>query len=251
MKHWGRAVLVASAFAGFWCGAFLLAWLVLPIVALLPRDEARRIRACQRVLSKSFRVFHGYMRILGLVDAHVSGEIPRRVGGGPVVLVVNHTTLVDVTAILMRFPHACAMAKSVYADSFLVGRLLRLSGFISAGADTYTRSAAIQLARHRLQQGFDILVFPEGSRSPPGGLLPFQRGAFEIACRADVPVVTLLSRCEPSALTRDRPFWDHPPTVAVLSIAPHALIEPKDHGGRSRALRAHVESVYKRELGIR
>jgi 1-acyl-sn-glycerol-3-phosphate acyltransferase len=250
VRRFGRAVLVTSAFVGFWGVAVIFAWIVLPVVALFQRDEPLRIRRCQRIVSRSFRIFHAYMRALGLLDARVSGEIPRRSDGGPVVIVANHTTLVDVTAVLTRFPHACAIAKVRYADNPFVGRLLRLSGFISAGYDTPTRSRAILKACERIQQGFDILVFPEGTRSPPGGLLPFQRGAFEIACRADVPVVTLLSRCEPSALTRDRAFWDQPATVAVLTIAPRAFIEPKDHHGRSRALRAHVESVYREELGV-
>jgi 1-acyl-sn-glycerol-3-phosphate acyltransferase len=241
---------VTSAFVGFWGGAFLLAWLVLPCVSLFQRDEVRRIRTCQRVVSRSFRVFHAYMRALDLLDARVSGEIPRRPAGGPVVLVANHTTLVDVTAVLARFPHACALAKAKYTDNPLVGRLLRLAGFISAGYDMASRAAALRLACQRLRQGFDVLVFPEGTRSPPGGLLPFQRGAFEIACRADAPVVTLLSRCEPSALTRDRAFWDQPDTMARLTIAPRAIIEPRDHRGHSRILRAHVESVYRQELDV-
>ena len=162
----------------------------------------------------------------------------------------NHTTLVNVTAILTRFPHVCAFAKTRYAESAFVGRLLRLAGFISAGSDLDGRSRALALAERRLAQGFDVLVFPEGTRSPPGGLLPFHRGAFEVACRADIPVVPLVSRCVPSALTRDRRFWDHPDTIAVLTIGPQALVEPRDHGGRSRALRAHVESVYRQDLGI-
>ncbi len=238
-RSW-RVTLVVSAFAGFWSGAFLLSWIVLPLVTVLGlASQRRRIRACQRVVQVSFRVFHGYMRALGLLDARVTPEVPRRPGGGPVVLVCNHTTLVDTTAIISEYPHTCALAKAPYTGSVVVGPLLRLVGHVST--DT---SGSLTCAVERLRAGFDLLVFPEGTRSPPRGLNPFRRGAFEIACRADVPVVLLLSRCEPSALTKDRAFWDQPDEVAVLSIRPTALLEPRDFGMDSRALMKHVEEVY-------
>ncbi len=226
----------------------MLSWLVLPFVAVFAAvgerggrgGRVRCIRACQRVVHGSFRVFHGYMRALGLLDARVLGPIPRRPDGGPVVLVCNHTTLVDVTAILAAHPHTCAFAKGAYVGSFVVGPLLRLAGYVPG------TPGALFTALDRLRDGLDVLIFPEGTRSPPHGLHPFQRGAFEIACRADVPVALLVSSCRPSALTKDRAFWDQPDEVAVLTIEPTVLVEPRDFDMDSRALMCHVEATYKR-----
>jgi 1-acyl-sn-glycerol-3-phosphate acyltransferase len=241
--------MVTSAFAWFWGGASLLAWSILPLIALFTRDEVRAIRRCQRVVSAAFRVFHGYMRLLGLLDAVVVEQLPR-IDGKPVVIVANHTTLVDVTAILSRHPHVCCLAKSAYVRHWLFGRLLRLSGFIAAGTDMETNAAALKAAGARLAQGFDVLVFPEGTRSPPNGLLPFQRGAFEIACRAGVPVAPLFLRCEPSALTRDRPFWKQPDHVAILTIEARPLVEPREAGDKGSALRSLVETSYRKAFGL-
>jgi 1-acyl-sn-glycerol-3-phosphate acyltransferase len=239
-----RVTLVVSAFAWFWSGAFLLSWLILPFVALLGGfDRVRRTRVCQRVVHGSFRVFHGYMRALGLLDARVGGPIPRRPDGGAVVLVCNHTTLVDVTAILAAHPYTAAFAKGSFVGSAVVGPLLRFAGYIPG------TPGALFTAIDRLRDGLDVLVFPEGTRSPPDGLNPFHRGAFEIACRADVPVVLLVSTCAPSALTKDRAFWDQPDELALLTIRPAVLVEPRDFGMDSRALMSHVEGTYKKALG--
>jgi 1-acyl-sn-glycerol-3-phosphate acyltransferase len=241
-----RVVLIVTTFAWFWGGAFLLSWLVLPIVAVVfGWNRIRRIRACQSVVHGSFGVFHGYMRLLGLLDARVLGTIPRRPEGGAVVLVCNHTTLVDVTAILAAHPHTSAFFKGSYAGSSVIGPLLRLAGYIPG------THGALYAAVDRLRDGLDVLIFPEGTRSPPHGLNPFQRGAFEIACRADVPVVLMISTCQPSALTKDRRFWDQPDDVAVLTIRPAVLLEPRDFGMDSRALMSHVEEAYKEILGVR
>jgi 1-acyl-sn-glycerol-3-phosphate acyltransferase len=251
LKRGLRIVLISSAFAGFWGGAFLFAWAVLPLVYLFGgRTRVTRTRACQRLVAGAFRVFHGYMRMLNLLEKRVTGEIPRRADGGPVVIIVNHTTLVDSTAIMSAFPHVTTLAKPSIAENFFVGRLLRLCGHISAGSDPVSRGLAMMSMVERLKEGFDVLVFPEGTRSPPGGINPFQRGAFEIACRANVPIVFLKSHCAPSCLTKDRAFWNQPDSLAVLSIEPFRMVEPADFAENSRTLKAHAESAYKEELGL-
>ncbi len=40
-----------------------------------------------------------------------------------------------------------------------------------------------------MKRGVSFLIYPEGTRSPDGRLLPFRRGAFVLAIKAGVPVV--------------------------------------------------------------
>lgn len=42
-----------------------------------------------------------------------------------------------------------------------------------------------------LRRGISLLVFPEGTRSPDGKLLPFRPGPFSMAIEAQVPVVPI------------------------------------------------------------
>ena len=49
---------------------------------------------------------------------------------------------------------------------------------------------ALDDAMERLRQGVNsFVVFPEGTRSVTGDLLPYRRGSFSLARRAGVPVV--------------------------------------------------------------
>lgn len=245
LRRFVRFVGVLSSFAWFWSGAVLLGWLVLPWVALFAKDGRR---ACQRVVSASFRLFHGYMRVLGLFDAELLRPAPAL--DRPVVLVANHTTLVDVTAILSQVPNVCCLAKTVYARNPLVGRLLSYAGFIDAGSTLEERAASVKTALQRIEEGYHVLVFPEGSRSPLGGMSRFKRGAFEIACQAKVPVVPLVLRCAPSALRRDQRVWEQPDTVARLSIEADEAIDPARFPQGSRRMRDAVEAHFRARLGI-
>src|SRR5262245_25168985 len=93
-----RVVLIGAAFFVFWTGGAVLAWTLFPLLKLTHRDELRRRRACKRVLKYSFRFLHGYMRALRLLETTVTRGGPAF--EGPCVMVANHQTLVDVTALL-------------------------------------------------------------------------------------------------------------------------------------------------------
>lgn len=245
-----RLVFVMSAFAGFWVGAVLLAWFVLPLVALSSR---RPLHACLAVVRASWRLFHGYMAALRLFAVRFVGGPPALPGDRPVVLVANHTTLVDVTAIMSRIPGVCAVAKSTYYRTGYVRRLLELAGFVEAGGTVAGRAGMVPGCLRRLEDGFHVLIFPEGERSPEGGMRAFQRGAFEIACRSNALVVPLVLRCDPSALRKGQRFWQQPDTCAHLTITMGQPFDPADYGRgpkASRQLRDAVEAYYRAELGL-
>jgi 1-acyl-sn-glycerol-3-phosphate acyltransferase len=97
--------------------------------------------------------------------------------------------------------------------------------------------------------GFDVLVFPEGTRSPVGSLQPFHRGAFELAARANVPLVLLKLTCEPSALSKRLPIWKVADRTAVLTIEPFAELAPRQDGVTSREMCRSIEQRYRDLLG--
>lgn len=240
-----RVAAVASSFMWFWGFAFVLAWTLLPVVALFSRDSRK---SCQRIVRFAFRVFHGYMKLFRLVDLRLVNEPPP--ASGPVVFVANHATLVDVTAICCKLPKVCAIAGARFTSSPLVGRLLNLYGFIPDGTSVESSARVLDVAQQRLADGYHVLLFPEGTRSPPGELRRFHRGAFELACRAKVPVVPLVIDCRPNALRKDMRFWQHPDKVAVMTIEVDPPLDPAEFGFTSRPLRDAVEARFRSRLGL-
>jgi 1-acyl-sn-glycerol-3-phosphate acyltransferase len=242
-----RGLLVASAFLWFWVGAAILTWTMCPLAAWLIRDDARRWRTCQRVVRRAFRLFHGYMRALTLLEMRAVGPVAGRPPGA-LVIVANHPTLVDVTAILATFEDVCCVVKSSLMRSMAVGGLLRACGHVDGGdGDAMAGVATMSAARGRLDAGFAVLIFPEGTRSPPGGMHAFRRGAFELAARAGVPLWPLTLTCNPPALSKGIPFWKQPERVARLRIEPGEVLAPSSD---ARGLRAMVEGAYRQRLDI-
>jgi 1-acyl-sn-glycerol-3-phosphate acyltransferase len=242
-----RSLAVAYCFFFFFAGSLVMTWLVVPLVLVWPGSRDDKMRRSLRAMRRGFQLFHFQMRKLRLYDRSTPFEVLRPNGvrtDSACVLVANHPTLCDMTSIVSLFPNVVALAGSQYARSPFFGRLIRLTGFIPAGADMLPE------CEQRLRLGLDVLVFPEGTRSPLGSLQPFQRGAFELAARAKVPIVLIKLTCAPPVLSKRQPFWKIADTKAVLTIEPFDIIYPSDDAPNSRKLCRATEQRYRELLAI-
>jgi len=108
----------------------------------------------------------------------------------------NHNSNVDppvVVAALRR--DARMMGKASLFRIPVFGRLIRLAGFVPVVRED--RDAAIDAgnqAAELLRQGLDFVIFPEGTRSRDGNLLPLKKGPFFMAQSGGVPVVAVRVR---------------------------------------------------------
>ncbi len=237
-----RGMGVALAIAMFWLGAFGLAWLLVPWVLIRERDRLARRRAMQTYVATAWRWFLNMLERTTLYRARYAGvELPSE----PCVVIANHPSLLDVTALIARMPHLCCVVKASLVDNPLVGRLLRSCGHVSAGdGSLMSGKTVLDALSERLTEGFSVLIFPEGTRSPAGGIHKLRRGAFEVAQRAGVPLVPLFLRCEPPALGKGTPVWLHPlrcPTLTV-NIDPAISMKDRDPALVCREVRADFAS---------
>jgi 1-acyl-sn-glycerol-3-phosphate acyltransferase len=112
---------------------------------------------------------------------------------GSYVFVSNHSSFMDVPAILSRLPHQFRFfAKTGLFSIPFLGTHLRRAGHLqvdrsSARASFKSMSAGARMVAER---GVSLLLFPEGGRSP-SGLREFKDGAAYIAIKAGVPVVPM------------------------------------------------------------
>ena len=132
------------------------------------------------------------------IDFEVIGKPPMQ---GPVLLVANHVSWLDITVLLASCP--CRFVSKAEIGRWpLLGTLTRAAGtlFITRESKRDALRVVHQMAE-ALQPGVDtvLAIFPEGTTSNGLQVLPFHANLFQAAISANAPVQPLALRFEDAA----------------------------------------------------
>ena len=101
----------------------------------------------------------------------------------------------------------------------LLARAFRLGGFIQI--DRRNREAAmrsIEAGARSIRSGNSFLIYPEGTRSKTGALLPFKKGGFLMAIKAQAPIVPVAVQGGQAAMRKGS--WFIQPVTVSLRVGP-------------------------------
>lgn len=141
-------------------------------------------------------------------------------GKRPSIYCVNHVSNLEPPILFLvlahRFaPHLGILYKAVLHRLPVLGWGFDFVGFVPIERGNREQSSkALDKAVELMHGGHSFLVFPEGTRSRSGELLPFKKGAFIMALRAQVPVVPTAIAGSRAAMTPGS-FIIKPTTVYV------------------------------------
>ena len=112
-------------------------------------------------------------------------------GDTAVVFCSNHESNVD-PAVLFRSLHRQlhVLYKAELRNVPLMRTVFDVGGFVPVDRGDRDRSMrSLEVGAASLRAGNTFLIFPEGTRSRTGALLPFKKGGFIMAIKAQVPIV--------------------------------------------------------------
>ena len=91
-----------------------------------------------------------------------------------------------------------------------------------------------------LSKGISLIIFPEGTRSPDGEMLPFKDGPFHLAVKNNVPVTPLVVEGTRQMLPRRGRCLS---LTGAIEIRVLPAVEPQQCGMDPKALSTHVRSL--------
>ena len=245
-----RTFGTALSFAAFGLGGLLLRLLVFPPLRMFTRDRAVLERRARALIRASFATHIGIMHRLGVMTYEIRGlERLHRQG---LLVLANHPTLVDVVLLVSRLPDADCVVKSRLAENPFTRGPVRATGYICNDNGAGLVDDCIASVR----SGRNLLIFPEGTRTPRGELLgPLQRGAANIAVRGGFDVTPVVIRCEPRTLGKGEKWYRVPTrrfhlSVDVLPDLPVApfLADGSPEPLAARHLTAALGDIFRGEL---
>ena len=109
----------------------------------------------------------------------------------PVVIMSNHQSVFDIAALIYTLPLEWRFVakKELLWIPFFGWALAAADQVIIDRSDREKSVRSLRRAAERVRGGANVIIFPEGTRSPEPGLGSFKSGGFHLAIRAGVPVV--------------------------------------------------------------
>jgi 1-acyl-sn-glycerol-3-phosphate acyltransferase len=139
---------------------------------------------CQRSYGRS---------ILRATGVTVTMEGAERIAAeGPQILLVNHSSFFEVLALLGYLPvYGKWIAKKELYRIPIFGGAIKAAGHvrIDRGNRSQAFSAYDDAARQMAEKKLTIVIYPEGTRTRTGELLPFKKGPFVFAIGSQAPVI--------------------------------------------------------------
>ena len=165
---------------------FLVAGAVNFVIVLLRPFNPDNTRLCGRVYSLPA------LHILGM-DYHLQVDELKKLTS-PCVIVVNHQSNFDLFMLGSVVPRrTVTIGKTGLRWVPIFGQIYWLAGnvLIDRGDATKAKAAMVKTTDALQHQDTSIWVFVEGTRNLGKGLLPFKKGAFQMAIAAGVPIVPI------------------------------------------------------------
>ena len=131
----------------------------------------------------------------------------------PAVIIANHSSFLDILAVGMLSPKIIFLVNDWVYNSPFFGRGVKLAGFypVSQGVE-----GSVEHLREKVEQGFSLMVFPEGSRSDDGVIKRFHKGAFYLAEHFNLDILPVYIHGNSEALPKgDHIIYDESLTVII------------------------------------
>jgi len=156
----------------------------------------------------------------------------------------NHTSNLDPPIVVPLIPRRTSvLVKKELFRVPILGRAMRLGDLVPVDrANREAAIASVERAAVVLRKGLNMTVFPEGTRSRDGKLLPFKKGPFHLALETSFPVL-------PMTIVGTHELWPKGHfgvTAGVAKVVFHEPIDPRqfpDRDSLMEAVRAAIESA--------
>ena len=176
-------------------------------------------------MHQTWRLFVQIMVSLGVLTYECHGaELLRQERG--CLIIANHPSLLDIVFIMSFMEHTqCVVKAGVWRNPFMAGAV-RATNYIPNLNDP---ERLLDDCAAALKAGNNLVIFPEGSRTPAGAKRKYQRGFAYVALKADAPIRLVTVDVNPPTLMKNVPWHRIPPRRPHWTIRVHERIDVEEY----------------------
>lgn len=187
------------AFVYFFIGCILLQVYML-VLQLLPIGRIRRKAWFHHAIYGFTRLFLSTMFTTRTRRLNPESETFKR----PAIIIANHQSFIDILLLLSTSPKLVMVTNNWVWNSPFFGRIVRYAGFHHAGRGYESLTESIQ---KDFENGYSVVIFPEGTRSEDCAIHRFHKGAFLVAEKLHADIVPVLIYGAGQICSKTQPFY--------------------------------------------
>jgi 1-acyl-sn-glycerol-3-phosphate acyltransferase len=178
---------------------------VFPVLNLVVREPRRRTMLARDLVQATFRGIVRTMCAFDVFQYQVNGlqKLDRR----GLLILANHPTLIDIVFLMAFVKQADCIVKAKLWRNPFTRATVRAASYISNSDDSVR---LIDDCIAAMRAGGNLIIFPEGTRTPADGSIRLKRGAANIAVRAPCSVTPVRIQSVPPMLVKGRHWWRLP-----------------------------------------
>lgn len=229
------------SFIYYGLGGFILSFFGQFVISFIPINKKTKMMWFRRTMSKFMKsVFYtNPFASIGVVNKN------KEMFDKPAILIANHTSFLDILAIGMLSPKIIFVVNDWVYNSPFFGRGVKLAGFypVSQGID-----GGVEHLRKKVEEGYSIIVFPEGTRSESNEIKRFHKGAFYMAEQFNIDILPIYIHGNSELLPKgDNIIYDETLTVVIGDrISSSNTAFGNDYSSRTKK----VSTFYKNEFSL-
>lgn len=163
-------------------GTYVVASILTALFLILLLPFGRKVREeggarLAHILSKGIKAAFFWVGTVRL------GETPDK--KKPAIYIANHQSSIDIVEFLSEHPKIKLMTAHWVQNYPVYGQVIRLIGYYDKSKGI---EAQMEKIRKDLENGWSVLIFPEGTRSQDGSIGRFHKGAFYLSMATGFPV---------------------------------------------------------------
>ncbi|MBQ9876234.1 MAG: 1-acyl-sn-glycerol-3-phosphate acyltransferase [Campylobacter sp.] len=244
MKLLFRRVCVALCFASFGIICMIGNLFFIPVI-ILRLNQFKIVENFARDL-----VFVAWRVFLYLIVFYGYAKIDFRakfVCKDSTIVIANHPSLLDVVLLLSHIRRAnCIVKASLAKNIFLFGAIKSANYILNT-----ENEKMLELSKKALQNGENLIIFPEGTRTKDK--ICMQKGAFYIAINCAKELIALGIKMSPKSLKKGQSWYDTPQNkikyeVDILENLDLSEFEKsRSNPIRVRLLHEKMQNLYERQ----
>ena len=225
MKKILRSFLVLFLFAFFGSGALILNFIIFPFINFFISEE-KRIYISSNIIHSSWKFFINMILFCKIIRINFHNKDRLKDIKGKII-VANHPTYIDILILIANMKNTLCVAKKELKKNFFMANIVKTAYIVN----DENNLEFINETKNALDSGFNIIIFPTGTRTEENKELKLHKGASNLAVQCNKDIIPVYINCSRKFLAKGQKVYDAGRDIIDFDITINETIKIEEING--------------------